>query len=160
MPVKYRQNDVFLIPVAGGKPAVGRVILKFGGGNILAVIYPGRPETVENVDFSYLKRARPVFTIETMDLSIKNGTWRVLGNWAPAVELPIPVYKTQFEFGGPFFEQFIDGSTGRQLADDEASRLKKQKSYSPDLAEAAVRALQGLGPWLPVFDEMRSDQTA
>jgi hypothetical protein len=157
--VKYRQSDVFSIPVSDGTPAVGRVILKMRGGNILVAVYPGHSEIVESADLERLSTSRPVFTVETMDLFIKNGRWAVLGKWAPVVESPIPVYKTQFEPGGPFFEQRIDGSIGGQLADEEAIHLKRQKSFSPALVEKAVRAFQGLEPWIPVFDEMRSNES-
>ncbi|NEB02594.1 Imm26 family immunity protein [Streptomyces sp. SID13726] len=156
--MKYRQGDVFSIPVADGMPAAGRVVLKMRGGNILVAVYPERSETVDSVDLERLSVSRPVFTVETMDLFIKNGNWPVLGKWAPAVESPIPVYKTQFEPGGPFYEQHIDGTIGGQLTDEEAVHLKRQKSFSPALVEKALRALQGLEPWLPVFDEMRSGE--
>nr|WP_211283769.1 hypothetical protein [Streptomyces antibioticus] len=136
---------------------MGNIILKMRTGNILTTVYPSRSASIESFDPEWLSSSRPDFTVETMDLFIKNGTWRVLGNWGPPVEPRIPVYKTQFEFNGPFFEQYIDGGVGGQLTDDDASHLRKQKSYSPALVEEAVRALQGLEPWLPIFDEMRSD---
>nr|WSZ15685.1 immunity 26/phosphotriesterase HocA family protein [Streptomyces canus] len=158
MPVKYRLNDVFFIPVADGTPAAGRIILQIRGGNILVTVYPEHSQIVENADLERLSVSRPVFTVETMDLFIKNGKWPVLGNWTPLVESQIPVYKTQFEPGGPYFEQRIDGIVGGQLADEEAIHLKRQKSFSPALVEKAVRAFQGLDPWIPVFDEMRSDE--
>ena len=124
---------------------------------MLVTLYSGRSELGENGDLSWFSSSRPDFIVETMDLFIKNGTWPVLGSWRSPVESPMPVYKTQFEYDGPFFEQHADGSIGRRLTDDEASRLRRPKSYSPALVEKAARALQGLVPWLPVFDEMRFD---
>lgn len=158
MPVRYRQSDVFLIRVADGAFALGRVVVKSRGGNVLVAIYSDLAESQEAADPGRLSISRPVFLVETMDLRIKDGDWRVVGNWTPPTELPAPVYKTQFEPGGDFFEQHIDGSIGRRLTADEAARLKTQKSFSPALVERAVRAFQGAEPWLPVFDEIRFDE--
>jgi hypothetical protein len=158
MPVRYRQSDVFLIPVADGAFALGRVVVKASGGNVLVVIYSDLAESLEAVDLGRLSISRPAFLVETMDLRIKDGTWKVVGNWVPSTELPVPVYKTQVEPGGDFFEQYIDGRVGGRLTVDEAARLKTQKSFSPALAERAVRAFRGVEPWLPVFDEIRFDE--
>jgi hypothetical protein len=110
--VKYQQSEVFSIPVPDGTPALGRVILKMRGGNILVAVYPENSEIVDSADLERLSTPQPVFTIETMDLFIKNGRWTVLGKWVPVVESSIPVYKTQFEPGGPFFEQRIENGDG------------------------------------------------
>jgi hypothetical protein len=124
MPVRLRQNDVFLIPVTDGLPAVGHVILKMQAGNIFTAVYSSQSEFVESVEPAWLSSARPDFTVETMGLFIKNGTWPVMGKWNPPVRPRIPVCKTQFEFDGSFFEQYIDGNIGGQLTDD-ASRLRR-----------------------------------
>ncbi|MFJ9461665.1 Imm26 family immunity protein [Kitasatospora sp. NPDC101447] len=161
MPVRYRQSDVFLIPVADGAFALGRVVVKARGGNVLVAIYSELAESLEGaVELGRLPASRPVFLVEAMDLRIKDGTWRVVGNWTPPTELPTPVYKTQFEPGGDFFEQMIDGSVGRRLTADEATRLKTQKSFSPALVEKAIRAFRGIEPWLSVFDELRTSEKA
>lgn len=160
MLVRYRRNDVFLIPVANGEFSLGRVVLKVDGGNVLVAVYPELAESVEAVDLGRLSSSRPVLLVETMDLRLKDGTWRLAGNWTPPAELSIPVYKTQVEPGGDFFEQHVDGSIGRRLAADEAARLKKQKSFSPVLVEKAAQAFQGVEPWLPAFDEIRIEESA
>ncbi|MCD0481442.1 immunity 26/phosphotriesterase HocA family protein [Streptacidiphilus sp. ASG 303] len=160
MPVRYRQSDLFLIPVAEGEFSLGRVVLKMRGGNVLVAIYSELAESVEAVDLGRLSISRPVFLVETMDLRLKDGTWRVAGNWTPPTELSIPVCKTQVEPGGDFFAQHIDGSIGRRLTPDEAARLKKQKSFSPMLVEKAAQAFQGVESWLPVFDEIRIGERA
>jgi hypothetical protein len=160
MPMRYRPGDVFLVPVTDEAVAVGHVVLKFSHGNILVAIYPELAETSKAVDLGRLATSRPVFLVQTMDFRIKDGTWKVLGSWTPPIEVSIPVYKTQLEFDGDFYEQTIDGSVGRRLTVDEAAQLRRPKSFSPAAVEAAIRAFEKMERWLPAFDEMRPSENA
>jgi hypothetical protein len=154
VPVRYRKNDIFLIPAGPGIVVCGRAVMKLGT-NILVAIYMSDTESVDAVDLKALVESPPVFLVETMDLRIRDGSWAMIGNAKPSVEIPIPVYKTQLEFGGDFYVQEIDGTIGKRLTSDEAASLRRQKSYSPAAVEQAVRAFRGLDEWLPQFDEMR-----
>lgn len=73
-----------------------------------------------------LSSSRPDFTVETMDSFLRNGTWRLLGTWKRAVAPSVPVHEVQFERGGPFLEQRVDGSTGRRRLTDASDRISSK----------------------------------
>ncbi len=154
MSVRYRQDDVFLIPVASEDFALGRIVLTLRG-NILIAVYPEYVRSGDAVDVDRLSTSRPVFLVETMDGHITDGLWKVVGTWTPQTELSIPVYKVQVGLGGDFYEQHSDGTLGRQLTVNEAAQMKNQKSWSPAFVENAVQALRGIEPWQPIFDEIK-----
>jgi hypothetical protein len=155
MLTSYQKDDVFLIPVTESSAAVGRVVMKLKGGNVLVAAYP--EVGADTVDLQKLSECRPALLVETMDLRLKDGKWKLLGKYSASADLGIPVYKVQLEPDGDFFEQMIDGSIGNRLTRDESARMRRLKSFSPAAVEMAVRALLGLSPWLPDFDEMKFD---
>ncbi|WP_370025149.1 hypothetical protein [Planotetraspora sp. GP83] len=58
---------------------------------------------------------------------------------------------------GEYHIQDIYGNIRRVATVDEIRSLRNPKSYSPALAEDAIRAFNGMGPWLEAYDEMLAD---
>jgi hypothetical protein len=154
MLVKFSKGDLLLIPASEGKWAVGQVILKMRRNILLAVF----PEFIDSPPGSpganVTAHGKPELLVETMDLRIRDGSWKVFGNRPISTGIDIPKYKVPVG-GGDFFIQDINGNLERPATPDEATRLRGQKSFSPALVENAVRALLGLEAWNLAFDEMR-----
>ncbi|MFD9703218.1 hypothetical protein [Lentzea sp. NPDC059081] len=149
-----RRGDVFFVPVVDGLVAVGRVVESVAG-SVLVAVHPDLVEPVPEFDVGTLSAVEPVFLLETLDDELRRGAWRTVGNWRPPDEIPVPVHKVRVWPDGGFFEEWIGGVVGRRLTSEEADRLTPHRSYTPNVVAMAVRALHGLGPWLPVFDELR-----
>jgi hypothetical protein len=92
-----------------------------------------------------------------MNVLITTGRWSVIGH-APIVgDIPIPVYVIPVGLDRIFHVQDINGNLVRLATSNEAETLRMPKSFSPALVEDAIRAVNGLGDWLPNYDDMRAD---
>jgi hypothetical protein len=155
--VKYRQDDVFAVPVDDDSVVLGRIVRDLRG-IVLIAVYADLVKPREKTDLDGLAGASPVFLAMTMDNRLRAGHWPIIGNWSPQVELDLPRYKVQVS-DGTFYEQHLDGGIGRQLTLDEAEQLGNHTSYSNAVVEMAARAHLGREPWLPVFDAIRLDRS-
>jgi hypothetical protein len=140
---------VLEIPVTDAGVAPAQILEKLGGNVLLAIfgelVTPGQTIALES----------PIFVAETMDLRIKEGAWPIVGNQDVSPAIPVPEYKVWVEPPGEFRVQGIRGEVGnRALPPEVADRMKRHKSFSPALIEAALRAFHGNGKWLPAFDDL------
>ncbi|MFJ8585983.1 hypothetical protein ACIRD2_15160 [Streptomyces sp. NPDC093595] len=151
---KYGKGDVLVIPVGEENVALGQIVEKLRGGNVLLAVFSELLKTSDTVEVEKQRLDDPVFLVETMDLRIKEGAWRVAGNREVSSVIPSPVYKVWVEPPGEFRTQDIHGTVGGPVGADEAAKLKLQKSFSPAVVETALRALHGFSPWRSAFDEL------
>lgn len=147
--IRYRKGDVLEIAVTGAGVAHAQILEKLGGNVLLAVfgelVPPGRTVALGS----------PIFVAETMDLRITEGAWPIVRNQDISVAIPVPEYKVWVEPPGEFRVQGIRGEVGDQaLPPERAARMKRHKTFSPALIEAALRAFHGAGKWLPAFDDL------
>ncbi|MFF8277357.1 hypothetical protein ACF05T_14790 [Streptomyces lateritius] len=150
---KYAKGDVLAVPVGDEHVALAQIVEKLSG-NILVAVFPELLGAGESVEVATAKLDEPVFLAETMDLRIKEGVWRVLGNREVSPAIPVPGYKVWVEPPGEYRRQDIHGTVGEPISAEEAETLKRHKSYSPAVIETALRGLHGFGPWRAVFDEL------
>ncbi|MFD7231323.1 hypothetical protein [Streptomyces sp. NPDC059881] len=150
---KYDKGDVLVVPVGDENIAVAQIVEKLRG-NVLLAVFPELLGAGAAVEVDALKLDDPIFLVETMDLRIKEGTWRVMGNREISPEIPVPGYKVWVEPPGEYRRQDIQGKVGEVISSEEAATLKVQKSFSPAVVETALRGLHGLGPWRAAFDEL------
>lgn len=150
---KYGKGDVLVVPVGDDNIAVAQIVEKLRG-NILLAVFPVLLGVGDVVEVEALKLDDPIFLVETMDLRIKEGVWRVLGNREVSSSIPVPDYKVWVEPPGEYRRQDIHGKVGKAISSEEAAALKLQKSFSPAVIETALRGLHGFGPWRAAFDEL------
>ncbi|GAB2573331.1 hypothetical protein [Kribbella endophytica] len=103
------ENDVLLVPIRDDEFAIARIVWQ-RGPSVLIVAYPDVVGADGPVDLDG-REWEPILLVPTVSVLIEDGQWRVVGNWAPAIDVPIPVYKV--EIGSEFYEQRIDGASGR-----------------------------------------------
>ena len=144
---------MFTVPV-DDEVVLGRIVLVLGT-NVLVAVYAETLGPAADADVTALDQARPTFLAEVVDVLLRDGDWPVIGWWEPPVELPIPVSKVHVQGSEHYYEQFIDGTLGRQLSSEEAALLNPHRSYSPEILPLAVRAFHGRTAWLPAFDHIR-----
>ncbi|MBT2390612.1 hypothetical protein J7E87_14520 [Streptomyces sp. ISL-1] len=133
--------------------AVAQIVEK-SRGNVLLAVFSALLGAGDAVEVEKLKLDDPIFLAETMDLRLKEGVWRVLGNREISSAIPVPAYKVWVEPPGEYRRQDIHGKVGEVISPEEAATLKLQKSFSPAVIETALRGLHGLGPWRAAFDEL------
>lgn len=151
--MKYDKGDVLVVPVGDENLAVAQIVEK-SRGNILLAVFPTLLGVGDAVEVEALKIDDPIFLAETMDLRIKEGVWRVLGNREISSAIPAPDYKVWVEPPGEYRRQDIHGKVGEVTSPEEAATLKLQKSFSPAVIEAALRGLHGFSLWCAAFDEL------
>ncbi|MGW3937623.1 hypothetical protein [Streptomyces phaeochromogenes] len=139
--------------MADEKIAVAQIVEELSG-NVLLAVFPMLLGAGEGVELEAVKLDDPIFLVETMDLRIKEGVWRVLGNCEVSSEIPAPSYKVWVEPPGEYRRQNILGKVGEVLSPEQAATLRLQKSFSPAVIETALRGLHGFGPWRAAFDEL------
>lgn len=154
MLVKYQQGDIVAIPIAETSVAFAQILMKMRR-NIFIAVFFGAVSSLESPDLESLNVDDPRLVVETMDLRVRDGSWRIVGRRTPAERLLNPIFKVPVGIGEEFHIQDIYGTVGRPASPQEVKRLRMQKSYSPAVVEKAARALHGLEPWLAIFDELR-----
>ncbi|MCH5674932.1 hypothetical protein [Streptomyces gilvus] len=141
------------ISVTDEKNALAQVVEKLHG-NVLLAVFSGLLDADEVCDVNSFAFDDPIFLMETMDLRIKDGVWRILGHREVSGDIPIPEYKVWVEPPGEYRIQDIHGNIGDSLTSERAEKMRLQKSFSPAVVETALRGFHGMGPWRPFFDEL------
>ncbi len=152
---RVAENDVLLVPIRDGEFALARIVWQ-RGLSVLIVAYADVVGADGPGDLAE-REWEPILVVPTVSVLIDDGQWRIAGNWAPALDVPIPVYKVEIE--SEFYEQRIDGSIGPRLSDEEAARRTNPGSYSPAVLEWALRAYHGFGAWLPAYEGLVAPRT-
>jgi hypothetical protein len=153
MLIRCHEGDLLHIAVTPERATIGQVVKKLSM-NILLGVFDSLYESKEEIDIRELDIDTPIFLAETMDTSIEDGVWRIVGNRQVSPHIPIPVYKIPVGLQGEYHLQDVYGQIIRRLTEKEARLLRSPKSYSPALVEGAVRAFYGYEPWLPLYEEL------
>jgi hypothetical protein len=150
--VRLRDGDVLGIPIDAGLVALGQVVRRIHG-NLLLSVFRETAAATQGPALDGVDLEKPALLFETMDLYARRGEWRVVGNLPVPDGLVLPVFKVPV--GGEYRIHDVFGNIGRVATPEEAATLRNHRSYSPAMAEAAVRALNGREAWAAHFDDMR-----
>ena len=149
----YEKGDVLSISVTDDKNALAQVVEKLRG-NVLLAVFSDLLDAADAYDVQSLAFDDPIFLVETMDLRIKDGVWKIVGHREVSARIPIPEYKVWVEPPGEYRIQDVHGNVGVPLPPERAREMRLHKSFSPAVVETALRGFHGMGPWRPAFDEL------
>ena len=137
--MRIKIGDVFAIPLGNGEFAFGQIVANTKPE--CYVIYDYKSNDIP--DLSLLISQKIIFLTYTVDLFIKNGNWRVLGNINPPSNIIFPEYLIDTLNG--YMVMDYTGKKLRFATDKEKTMLSTHKSVSPHLLETAVKARFGTG---------------
>ena len=149
-------GDVFIVPLGDGRAGVGQVVADYGASAHYFAIF----DDVMSVEMAPMHAVEattsPVALLAlSMDAKIHVGDWVTVGHAPVADGMPLPAYKELVGVPDQFDVFDFSGNRRRPATPEEVSRLPNRKVVAPVRIENALKALLGLGPWLPIFDELR-----
>lgn len=157
---KTKTGDVFLLPIDNEKFGVGQVIARYAGTDLfyLAVfseVVEGSQNGVRAEDLAF---GDIILLVNTFDVKIADGDWPVIGNLEPPDGVPFPSYKVGLP--GKAIVESWDGKKRRRAKPGEEELLDFRSGVAPIRLEKALKALHGVLPWQPSFDELTRDYVA
>jgi hypothetical protein len=146
-------GDVFTLPVADGRVAVGQVVGAYQAAFFVAVFTPTfAPDEIPSAADAV---SEPVALLAlTFDARFHSAKWRVVGNTAPPDDIPMPAY--QEATGTPATIHAVDwsGRRRRPAREGELTTLPHRQFVAPIRVEKANQARLGLGPWRAEYDDL------
>lgn len=148
--IKAAVGDLFVLPWDSKRPGwgIGQVLSKQHGVYIVIFepVYPTPPASSPEA------LGAPALAGLTIDASIKDGEWPLIGHALPAsVEIPALYGMVVGE------ERWVEDFSGLNVrpARSEAERsLPPRRSYSPSVFEHVLAALHGEQPWTEAMNDL------
>jgi hypothetical protein len=146
-----KPGDLISIPLNEDMAALAQVVVAKQHGIVVLAIFSA---TTGGLIGDQLSNA-PSLVVETMGGRIRTGEWKKVGRSELSSHVPIPVYVIPVGLERTPYLRDVNGNLVRPATEEEARTLRRPKSFSPALVEEAVRAVNGLSEWLPLYDDMR-----
>jgi len=156
---KLTVGDVLLVPTGDGRAGVGQVVATYGKDAYFFAIFDRVLSLEEAPDQAAKAVTRPLLLLAcSFDAKLHAGHWTIVAHSPVDPTIPLLAYKEVV--GWPPKVDVVDhsGTQRRSATQAEADSLPNRKIISPAILEKAFRASVGLEPWLPAFDELRSDR--
>lgn len=152
-----RTGDVLQIPTGDGRAYLAQVMGEHFAGIYVVVFDVVRPIADVLTGIDELATASPVFAALTLDGHIARGTWKKSGHAEASSARFLPAYKVTTGDPVRYLVEDFAGTRQRPATPLEARALPYRKTSSPAFLDRAVRAREGLTPWLPALESVRAD---
>jgi len=153
---RLKQGDVFTIPLGDGRVNLGQVVAPHRGHAWYMTVFDGAedPEVAARRDVT---TKDPLFAALTLDVLFDLGDWEVVGHAAVDPSAHLPAYKVSLGTPDNVVIEDLDGSRQRRATEVDMATIPFRKTHGPVLLQHAVRAHEGLEPWLDYYDSARLD---
>lgn len=149
-------GDVFQIPIDDARIGYGQVVLKPEKPVLFICVFAATTPPGTLPDLSEIVRSDILLAGSTFDALFRHGRWTVVGNVASNLaSIALPVYKSGM--GDTAVVETLDRSRRRRATKEEERSLPFRTYSAPILFEDAIKAIGGIGAWLPEYDEMKYD---
>lgn len=149
---KAKVGDVFLVPIDQARFGIGQIAGDWQG-ELYIIIYDAVCN-IGDVDPNIVKSKQPLFAALSLDAKIYNGDWPIIGNIIENLKLiPQPVFK--INQGKRIFLETRDRSISRPASNSEIEMLRLRTIVAPIRLENALKAHNGVGDWIPRYDDLR-----
>lgn len=137
---RLKVGDVFAFPAGEGMVGCGQVVA-MRGLPLVAIFHPrfSDPEPA----LEQVLASRVALVVETFDVLIKRGDWRVIGH-GPAVPVPQLVFRVSIGSIDAVFLESYDTKTRRPARREEIGLVPNRTSISPKGVERMFLAVHGL----------------
>lgn len=147
--IKVKVGDVFVIPLTENKFSYGQVI---GVEDLKTyIIFDTTAESHPEIYDIVSKKI--IFFAHTVDVSIEDGDWIIIGNSEIPEGIVFPEYVVDTSNG--YYVTNFEGVLLRPATDIEKETLSTHKSISPSILEDAVKAYYGFEEWYPYLDKLK-----
>ena len=148
---RIRPGDLFSIPLEAKGFGVCQVVIT--NGVMFVLIFKGPLTALDEFQSRRALREDPVLVGWTVDALIYHGRWQRIGtapiDWS---RVPLPSYQVLID-GVPCVVD-TDGRRSRPATEEEIAKLSHRTTVAPIRFENALRAIHGLEPWRPEYDEL------
>lgn len=153
---KARIGDVFQIPLHPGQVGHGQVVaVNSGPGPLYVVIFRRAWPLDAQPDIRNIVADEIALVAPTMDALIWHGKWPLVGNLAPELDrVPFPAYRITVGAADRWFVETFDHARRRLPNPGELEKLTNPTSVAPIRLQRAIRAINGLEPWDPTWNEL------
>jgi len=147
-------GDVFQIPIDDSRAGYGQVVLKPEEPVLFICVFAMTTPPGALADVDEIVRSDILLAGSTFNALINNGHWTIVGNvTANLPSIALPVYKSMREDG--MIIETLDRSRSRKASRQEESSLPFRTYTAPIGFELALKAIGGVGEWLPEYDDMK-----
>lgn len=145
---KLKQGDVFKIKIKDNIYSYGQIIDKKYNFYVIYDIFSSDKEDLQEV----IKKPI-IFLVQSVDVALEEGKWKVVGNCNIPEDIKIPYFKM------PTLEDDwilinYKNEILRKATKEEEEKLDELFSFSPALVEAAIKAKYGIEEWYEDFDSI------
>ena len=153
---KARIGDVFQIPLDPGRVSHGQVVaVNSGPGPLYVVVFRRAWALDAKPDMTDIVADEIALVAPTMDALIWHGRWPLVGNLAPELDrVPFPAYRITVGAADRWFVETFDHARRRLPNPGELEKLTNPTSVAPIRLQRAIRAINGLEPWDPTWNEL------
>jgi len=144
-------GDLYAIPVDHLGFGVCQII--FATAVLFVVVFRDLIKRPIEHDATAVSRCEPALVGWTVDALIQTGRWPRIGKASvDLARIPLPPYRVEVE--GHLMIEDTRGNRRRIAAHHEIAKVGLRKTVAPIRFQRALRALHGLEPWMPQFDEL------
>jgi len=153
---KARVGDIFQIPLDTQIVGYGQVVaVNIGPGPLYVVVFNRAWPREEKPDLAAIVADEIALVAPTMDALIWHGKWPLVDNLPPDLaRVPFPAYRISVGAADRWFVESFDNSRRRPPKTGELEKLTLPTSFAPIRLQKAIRAIKGLEPWDPTWDEL------
>lgn len=154
--IEVNVGDVFQIPIDDARIGYGQVVLKPENPILFICVFAATTPPGTSPDLNEIVRSDILLAGSTFDALLNNGRWRIVGNvMSNLSSIALPVYKSGM--GAEAIVETLDRSRRRRASKQEESLLPFRTYTAPIGFELALKAIGGIGEWLPPYDDMKYD---
>jgi hypothetical protein len=154
--IEVNVGDVFQPPIDGVRTGYGQVVLKPEKPILFICLFAVTTAPGELPKLDEIVRSDILLAGSTFDALFNHGRWKIVGNvtWNLS-SIALPVY--QSGMGDSAIVETLDRSRRRRANKQEESILPFRTYTAPIGFELALKAIGGIGEWLPPYNDMKYD---
>lgn len=154
VPVKV--GDVFQIPIDETRIGYGQVVLQPEKHVLFICVFATTTRLGAMFDLEEVVRSEILLAGNTFDAKFNHGHWTIVGNITSNLpRVVLPNYK--HGMGERTIVETLDRSRQRHATKEELELLPFRTYTAPVGFELALKAIAGVGPWQPAYDELKYD---
>lgn len=151
-PDRAQPGDIFTIPVGDGRYYLAAITGDHSVNQHHVVVFDS-VLTDDDRGVERLEGAMPIFSALVLDTFLVGGQWKVIGRTEDDLSRYLPAYRVSMAPDEWYAESF-DAKRRRLASAVEIEALPLRTTWSAAVLQRAVRAREGLEPWLDVFDRI------
>lgn len=151
--IEMNVGDVFAIPIDDARVGYGQIVLKPEKPVLFICVFAMTSPPGSSPDLNEVVRSDILLMGSTFDALLQNGQWKIVGSIVENLSsIALPVYKSGM--GDETIVETVDRSRSRKANRQEEASLPFRTYTAPIGFELALKAIGGVGEWLPLFDKM------